>query len=155
MQVLAYIDAAYGVRDDWKSQTGGFISLGRGPVFAKSAKQKLVTKSSSEAELVGISDMLSEVIWTRDFLIEQGYQVDASKVYQDNTSAIHLANRGRALSERTRHIAIRFFFVKDRIDNGEVEIEHLGTADMIADLLTKPLQGDLFRRLRSLLLNME
>jgi hypothetical protein len=40
MQVLAYIDAAYGVRDDWKSQTGGFISLGRGPVFAKSAKQK-------------------------------------------------------------------------------------------------------------------
>ena len=53
------------------------------------------------------------------------------------------------------HIAIRFFFVKDKIDAGEVQVEHLPTEDMIADLLTKPLQGQQFYNLRRKLLNMD
>jgi hypothetical protein len=68
-------------------------------------------------------------------------------------STIVLANKGHSTAERTRHIAIRFYFVKDRVDSGEIVIEYLPTGQMIADILTKPLQGDLFRRLRRLLLN--
>jgi hypothetical protein len=66
-----------------------------------------------------------------------------------------LVNNGKSNAERTRHIAVRYFWVKDRIEAGEVKVEHLGTADMIADFLSKPLQGELFRKMRRLLLNWE
>ena len=68
-------------------------------------------------------------------------------------STMALVEKGRSTSERTRHINIRYFFVKDRVDSGEVRIEYCPTEDMLADLLTKPLQGDLFTRLRNLLLS--
>jgi hypothetical protein len=86
-------------------------------------------------------------------LEHQGYKVGPATVYEDNQSAIKLAENGRSNSSRTRHIAIRYFFVSDRIKAGEIKVEYLKTTDMIADILTKPLQGALFRRLRSLLLN--
>jgi histone deacetylase 1/2 len=155
LQVMAYIDASYGVHGDYKSHTGAVISIGMGPIFVKSSKQKLVSKSSTEAELIGVSDALSQVIWTRDFLIEQGHAVNAAKVFQDNMSTMIMAQRGLSNSDKTRHIAIRFFWVKDRIEAGEIEIEHMPTADMIADVMTKPLQGELFRKMRRLLLNCE
>jgi hypothetical protein len=64
-----------------------------------------------------------------------------------------LAEKGRSTSEKTRHINIRYFFVKDRVDAGELLITYLSTDEMIADVLTKPLQGTLFVKLRNLLLN--
>ena len=155
LQVVAYIDAAYAVHKDFKSHTGGVITIGKGPVFARSSKQKLVSKSSTEAEIIGTSDHLSQVIWTRDFLLEQGYNVPAAVIKQDNQSAKHMMEAGSGSSENTRHIGIRFFFVKDRITSGEVKIEWLPTEDMLADMLTKPLQGELFRTLRRCLLNWE
>ena len=73
-------------------------------------------------------------------------------VFQDNMSTIALANRGESNSPRTRHISIRYFFVKDRADAGEVHVTHLGTEDIIADGLSKPLQGDAYRVSRGRLL---
>jgi hypothetical protein len=62
-------------------------------------------------------------------------------VYQDNTSTMALIKRGRSAAERTRHIHIRNFLMKERVDNGEEIIRHLGGKDMCANLPTKPLQG--------------
>ena len=151
--VLGYIDASYGVHVDGKSHTGTVITLGKGIVYAKSSKQKVVSKSSTEAELIGLSDSASQVIWTRDFLIGQGYQLDAATIYQDNMSTMALVKKGQSNSERSRHINIRYFFVKDRVEQGDVKIEYKPTGEMIADVLTKPLQGSLFARLRDKLLN--
>ena len=151
--VVAHVDASYGVHPDAASHTGLSISLGDGPVFVKSTKQKLVSKSSTEAELIGLSDSASQVIWTRDFLTYQGYEMDPATVYQDNMSTIALANNGRSTSARTRHIHIRFFFIKDRMESGEIKIVHLPTSSMLADMLTKPLQGEAFRTMRNALLN--
>jgi ABC-type nitrate/sulfonate/bicarbonate transport system substrate-binding protein len=64
-----------------------------------------------------------------------------------------LVKRGNSASDRTRHVAIRYYWIKDRVDAGEVEIVYMPTEDMIADALTKPLQGEAFKRLRQLLLN--
>ena len=153
LSVTAFIDAAYGVHWDLKSHTGAVITLGRGPVYAKSGIQRLNTTSSAESELVALSDSTGQIIWTRQFLEHQGYKVGPATVYEDNQSAIKLAENGRSNSSRTRHIAIRYFFISDRMSAGEIKVEYLNTADMIADILTKPLQGALFRRLRSLLLN--
>jgi hypothetical protein len=155
LQLLAYVDASYAVHTDYKSHTGGILSLGMGPVFSKTKTQKLNTVSSTECELVAISDMLPQAIWARDWLLAQGYDLGPLTLFQDNTSTIHLANNGKSNAERTRHIAVRYFWVKDRIEAGEVKVEHLGTSDMIADFLSKPLQGDLFRKMRRLLLNWE
>jgi histone deacetylase 1/2 len=151
--VTAFIDASYGVHADAKSQTGVSISLGEGPFFAKCSKQKVVSKSSTEAELIGLSDSMSQVIWSRDFLSSQGYEVPPATVYQDNKSTIVMANKGRSTSDRTRHINIRYFWVKDRIDAGEARLEYLPTDEMVSDILTKPLQGAKFLQLRALLLN--
>ena len=121
-------------------------------IHAGSKKQSIYTKSSCECELVGLSDGLSQVIYTRIFLISQGYDIKPATINQDNTSTISLAHNGMSDSEKTRHISARYFFVADRIKSGEIDLQHLGTADMIADILTKPLQDELFVRLRDLLL---
>jgi hypothetical protein len=153
LSVTAFIDASYAVHWDLKSHTGAIITLGKGPVYAKSGIQRLNTTSSAESELVALSDSTGQILWTRQFLEYQGYKVGPATIYEDNQSAIKLAENGRSNSSRTRHIAIRYFFISDRITSGEIKVEYLNTADMIADILTKPLQGALFRRLRSLLLN--
>ena len=153
LAVLAYVDSSYGVHSDLRSHTGVVIGLGRGPVYAKSSTQKINTKSSTESELVGLSDSTNQVIWCRNFILDQGYSVDAAKVYQDNQSTIAMVKNGKSTSDKTKHIAVRFYFVADRVKSGEISIEYMNTGDMIADILTKPLQGGIFRRLRKLLLN--
>jgi hypothetical protein len=154
MSICAFVDASYGVHADGKSHSGSIITLGKhGPVHAKSNKQKLVTKSSTEAELVSLSDNISQVVWTRDFLMSQGYKMKAATVYQDNMSTMALAEKGRSTAEKTRHINIRYFFVKDRVEAGEIEIKYCPTEHMLADILTKPLQGEAFRKMRDILLN--
>ena len=141
MDVKAYIDAAYRVhQDSGKSHTGCAIVLGSaGPLFSKSAKPKIVTKSSTEAELVGLSDTASQAIHLRNFVIAQGYDI-GPVVYQDNLSCMALMKRGGPGSERSRHINIRHFWLSERVDQGEVIIEHLGTEDMFANVLTKPVR---------------
>ena len=74
-------------------------------------------------------------------------------VYEDNMSTIALVKNGKSNSDKTRHIAIRYFFIFDRIMNKEISVNYMPTGDMIADVLTKPLQGTLFKKLRDKLLN--
>ena len=152
--LFAYIDAAYGQHLDGKSHTGVCMLLGKGAFYVQSSKQKIVSKSSTEAELVAVSDGLSEVIWARNFLLSQGVQLGPAVVYQDNMSTMALMEKGRSTSSRTKHINIRYFFVKDRVEAGEVVIKYAPTEEMLADILTKPLQGELFRKLRQALLNL-
>ena len=74
-------------------------------------------------------------------------------MYQDNMSTIQLIKNGRSTSEKTRHVDIRFFFMHDRVNAGDVSLVYMNTKDMTADTLTKPLQGEPFRVLRDKLLN--
>eukprot|EP01036_Dinobryon_divergens_P034556 gene34556-44667_t len=155
IKVLAYIDASHGSHPNFKGHTGGIISLGHGAVHAKSSKQKLNSKSSTETELIGLSDYLSQVLWIRNFLIAQGYiNLDPAIVFQDNISTITMANKGKHIGESTRHINIRYFFIKHYLETKEVILEYLPTESMIADIMTKPLQGVLFKTLRAKLLNL-
>lgn len=153
LAVYAYVDASYGVHSDLKSHTGCVIGLGKGPVYAASRSQKINSKSSSEAELIGLSDSTNQIVWVREFLIGQGYKVGPAIVYEDNQSAIAMVKNGKSQSERTRHIAVRFYFIADRVANKEIKIEYMETGKMIADILTKPITGNLFFRLRAGLLN--
>ena len=132
------------------------MSLGKGAFFARSTRQKLNTRSSTEAELVAVDDVMSQVLWTRYFLQAQGYNVTDSIIHQDNQSAILLENNGRASSsQRTRHINIRYFFVADRIASNEVKVKYCPTGEMLGDFFTKPLQGTLFRKFEKAILNLK
>jgi hypothetical protein len=143
-----WIDASYGVHHDMKSHTGGVMSMGTGAAYSTSKKQKLNTKSSTEAELVGIDDVLPQALWTKYFLEGQGYGTD-SIIYKDNQSTMKLADNGKASSGKgTRHINIRYFFITDCIARKDVAIQYCPTKDMVADYFTKPLQGELFYKFR-------
>jgi hypothetical protein len=145
--VRAWVDAAYGVHSDGKSQTGSAVTVGIfGTVHAKSVKQKIVTKSSTEAELVAASDSANQGFFVRNFIRAQGYNIGPLVIYQDNMSCMALLAAGRSSSERTRHIAIRYFWLKERVDSGEAIIEHKDGAELFANALTKPLQGPQFVR---------
>jgi hypothetical protein len=152
--MICSVDSSYGVHSMGKSHTGVAISLGKGTVSAASSKQKIVAKSSCEAELIGISDGLSPIIWVRDFMICQGYKMGPAALLQDNQATIRLAHRGKPGTIKTRHIHIRYFFITDRISNGEIVVDYCPTDETVSDMLTKPLQGSKFIYLRSILLNL-
>ena len=102
-----WIDGAFATHRDMRSHTGGALSLGKGVITGVSTRQKLTTRSSTEAELVAVDDCMSLILWTRYFLEAQGYGVDDAIIYQDNKSAILLEQNGRASStRRTRHLNI-------------------------------------------------
>ena len=141
------IDAAYGVHTNGVSRTGIMIFLFGVCVGAWTAKQKIVTKSSTEAELVALTDGSGHVIWLRNWLIGQGYPPDPITIYQDNRGVIDLMNGNLVPSQRTKHLNIRYFFAGNKIRDGEITLKHMSTEDMIADLLTKVLSGETFQRL--------
>ena len=152
-----YVDASYGVHADGKSHTGSSIVIGdTGAVFNKSCKQSIVTKSSTEAELVAASDALNQLLHARELLKNQKKHQDnnddresylmPSPFYQDNKSTIALIKVGRATHEKSRHINIRHFWIHGKVKDKSVVVEYMPTELMIANVLTKPLQGEQFRK---------
>jgi len=151
VNLVAHIDASFATHADGTSRTGVVLVMANVGIAGWSGKQKLVTKSSTEAEIVGLSDGLTHVLWAREFLTSQGHDVSPVLTYQDNEGVLSLMKTGRANKHRTKHLNVRYFFAKDRVEKGEIILEHLPTEHMIADLLTKPVVGETFKRLVKLL----
>ena len=151
--LYTWIDAAYGVWTNMRSQTGGCMSLGLGMIHCKSSKQKLNTKSSTESEIVAMSDYLPYNIWFKNFMKGQGYEFKKNVVYQDNQSAMKMEINGRhSCTGNSRHIDVRYFFTKDRVQKKEMEIVYCPTQMMIADFFTKPLQEKVFKIYRDIIM---
>ena len=150
MQRLPYI------HPDMRSRTGTTYSLGVGATSSSSTKQKVNSRSSTVAELIGIDDKIAKVMWTKKFIECEGFPIKLNIVHQDNTSAIKLSENGRGSSEkRTRHFDIRLFYVMDLIERNEVTIKYCPSGEMITDYLSKPLVGGKFKLLRRCLMNLQ
>ena len=93
LEIRAYVDASFGLYVDGKSVTGVAIMLGDATIYVKPGKQKIVTRSSTESELVGISDALSQILWTREFLLAAGLRIGPAIIFQDNQSTIFLETK--------------------------------------------------------------
>ena len=90
------------------------------------------------------------------FMSMQGYTIKNNVLYQDNQSTILMLKNGRnSCTGNSRHIHIRYFFVKDRVDKKEVKIEYCPSLNMLADFFTKPLQGQLFLKFKQVLMGHE
>ena len=124
--------------------------------MSRSSKQKLNSKLSTEAKVIAVSDILPYNIWTVYFLKAQGYELSNNIFYQDNQSAIRLEKNGlRSAGSKSRHINIRFFWIKDCATREEITIIYCSTYRMLADFLTKPLQGKLFQIFRDVIMGIK
>ena len=152
--IVWYVDASHQLHDDCKGHTGSLLTFGRGATTSSSTKHKIPSKSSCESEIIGLYDKIGDVLWTRQFLEAQGYQIKTNIVYQDNMSTLSLAKNGYvSSSKRTKHIKAKYFFVRHFHNTGELDLQYCPTEHMWADVLTKPLQGAKFRLMRAFLMN--
>jgi len=147
-ELIVYCDAAYLCHEDTKSRTGVVAIINGGVVAAKSSKQKMVTKSSTEAELVAICDGVSWALYCKEFVEELGFDFIGITVHEDNKSVLDLIHRGNATNKGSKHIKMRYFFVKQHVDAKEIEVKWCPTKVMLADVLTKPMVGDMYKNLR-------
>ena len=138
-----------GCPESSRSTSGLVCLLSGGPVCWLSRRQRLVTKSTAEAEFVALSETVCEVVWLRQLLDDLGrFQEGPTPIYEDNAAAVVLANNPTS-HQRTKHIMVKLRFVGDRIANGTVQVQQIPTTEQIADGLTKPLPLASFRTLIS------
>ena len=131
------------------------MTLGQGMILNHSTKQKSNSRSSTEAEIIGVDDKISKIIWAKRFIEEQGFEVNTNIVYQDNQNVIRLEENGNSIAgKRTRHFDIKIFYVKDLIKQNILSMKYSSTDNMIADYLSKLLVGSKFKQMRDLLMNL-
>ena len=146
-EVIGYSDSDFARCQDSRRSTSGYIYLlGGGAISWRSAKQTLIASSTMAAEFVACYEASNHGIWLRNFVtrlcIVDGIERPL-KLYCDNKSAVLYSNNNRS-STKSKHIDIKFLVVKERVQSGQICIEHLGTNSMIADPLTKGLPPKVF-----------
>ena len=137
---LTYSDADHrGDRDAKRSTSGMMVKMGTGAISWSSKLQTITTLSTTEAEYVSAVSAGQEIIWLRNLLSEFGYEFSsASTLFVDNMSAISVANNPEHHG-RMKHLDLRFYWLRDMVEMGLIKVQHIRTAQMPADLLTKPL----------------
>ncbi|GJS65804.1 retrovirus-related pol polyprotein from transposon TNT 1-94 [Tanacetum coccineum] len=146
-ELIAYSDADHaGCKDDCKSTSGGLQFLGGKLVSWSSKKQDCTAMSTAEAEYVSLSACCAQVIWMRTQLLDYGFKYNRIPMYCDSKSAIAISCNPVQHS-KTKHIDIRYHFIKEHVERGTVEIYFVGTEYQLADLFTKALPKERFEYL--------
>ena len=151
-----YVDASFAVHPDFRSHSGGVMTMGEGAIQSMCQKQKLNTQSACTVELVSADDASSGILWTKLFMEDQGYEIEQNILYQDNKSTILLLENGKKSSgKRTRAINIRYFFLTDQVQKGNLTVRYCPTDLMLGDYMTKATQGKKFDELRRAIMGMQ
>ena len=150
--LIAYTDSDYaGDLNDRKSTSGYVFLLSSGAVSWLSKKQPIVTLSTTEAEFVAAAGCASQVVWMRRVLDQLGHLQGRSTIVMcDNSSTIKLS-KNPVMHGRSKHIDVRFHFLRELANDGVIELLHCGSEDQIADVMTKPLKLDSFQKFRRLM----
>jgi hypothetical protein len=148
--LIAYSDADFAANvDDRRSTTGVLLILNGGPISWKSQRQSCVSLSTTESEYVAAAAAAKDVVWMRRLLQDLGCdQAKPTLLFCDNRSAIKLV-RNPQFHQRTKHIDVKFHFIRDLQDERVVDVVYVSTENQLADLFTKGLDGPRFRKLKS------
>ena len=155
LELVYWIDASYNLHQDSRGHSGIVATVGKqnAPIFVRSQKQKLHTRSSTEAELVATDEGVLHLLWlilVFDFL---GYPQRPVTVYQDNCSTMRVCQTGQSKSGRLKHMVVRYNFIHGQQEAKNITFEYVRSADMLADIISKPVDSITFMRLRKRLLN--
>lgn len=145
----AYSDADWaGCVDDRKSTSGGAFFLGSNLVAWHSKKQDSVSLSTAEAEYIAAVSSCTQVLWMKQTLQDLGIHItEPILISCDNTSAINIS-KNPVMHSRTKHISIRYHYLKEKVMEGEVKLDYVPTTEQVADIFTKPLPRESFEYLR-------
>jgi hypothetical protein len=134
--------------DDSKSTSGVIFFLGDGAVTWSSQKQRVVALSSCEAEYIVRTTVACQAVWLARLLEEMmGTRADTPRIMMDNMSAIALS-KNPIFHGKSKHIKTKYHFIRECVDNGEVVLESVGTANQLTGILTKHLARVHFQELR-------
>ncbi|GJS57734.1 retrovirus-related pol polyprotein from transposon TNT 1-94 [Tanacetum coccineum] len=143
--LTAYSDADHaGCHLDRKSTSGSVQFLGDKLVCWSSKKQNYVSISTAESEYVAVSGCCAQVLWMRTQLTDYGFFFDKVPIYCDSKSAIAISCNP-VQHTRTKHIDVRYHFIKDHVEKGTIELYFVGTEFQLADLFTKSLPEARFK----------
>ena len=150
MELTAFSDSDWGgVSTAGRSTTAYILYLGSNIISWKSAKQKSVSRSSTEAEYKALANAAAELAWVQNLLTELGLTLPAPpRLYCDNLSATYLC-ANPVYHSRMKHIALDYHFVREKVAAGSLRVHHINSRDQLADALTKPLSRAPFLSLRS------
>ena len=148
-ELVGYTDSDYaGCIDDRKSTSGYAFILSNAAVAWSSRKQPIVTLSTTETEFVAASACACQLIWMKRVLSKLDYNGSKSPViFCDNSSTIKLS-KNPVMHGKSKHIDVRFHFLRDLVNEGKVQLNYCGTKQQIADIFTKPLKLEVFQELR-------
>ena len=148
LSLSGYSDAGFaGCRLDRKSTSGTCQFLGSSLVSWSSRKQSSVAQSTTEAKYVAAASCCSQLLWISYTLSDFGEECSRIPLLCDSTSAISVA-KNPVLHSRTKHIEVRYHFLRDNVEKGKIVLSHVPTQDQIADIFNKPLDQATFTRLR-------
>ncbi|KAF1334706.1 Integrase catalytic core protein, partial [Globisporangium splendens] len=150
-ELIGYSDADWAGDIETRRSTSGYVFvLNGGCISWRSKKQRTVALSSTEAEYMALSEATQEAVWLKAFMHELGEDAGdgALTVFEDNQGAIALA-KNPEFHKRTKHIDIRYHFVREKVEDGQVVLEYCPTQEMLADLMTKPIATAQFDTLRT------
>ena len=134
-----------------QSTSGVLVFLGSAPISWLSLKQKVVELSTCEAEYVAVATAACQVVWLRRLLSElTGAEAHPPALMVDNQPAIALA-KNPVLHDRSKHIDVKFHFLRDCVDGGQIVIEFVETGWQLVDVLTKPLGRLRFMELKKMI----
>jgi hypothetical protein len=142
-----------GDRATRRSQTGYLSMVLGGPLSWRSYQQKSVALSSFGAELMAIADALKDCIWMRRVLYNvKLLKAGPTTIYEDNQGTIAAAQQDPGtVASKSKHIAVRYFFIREHVECEDVEVIYCSTDEMIADIFTKPLGNTKFLKFRAML----
>ncbi|CAL9007313.1 unnamed protein product [Prunus brigantina] len=151
-ELMGFSDSDYaGDLDDRKSTSGYVFMLSSAAVSWSSKKQLVVTFSTTEVEFIATTSSACQAVWLRRLLEELCFKQDKPTViFCDNSSTIKLS-RNPVMHGRSKHIDVRFHFLRDLVKNEVIELEHCLGNMQVADILTKPLKLEAFVKMQKLL----
>jgi hypothetical protein len=146
IQPIGYSDASWGEDLTTRRSISGYaFFIGTGPVAWNSKLQHTVALSSAEAEYIALSAAVQEATWLTTFINELGFKQEPTKIFVDSQAAKAIAENP-VHQARTKHIDIRHHFIRDQVTQGKVNLEWCSTQEQTADIFTKPLKRELFKK---------